>query len=55
MQWVRRRVRSRSRPRGADWIRSPVFWMLAGTFAMMSLSFMGLLPHFVPMLGDAGH
>jgi cyanate permease len=37
-----------------DWVRSPVFWMLAGTFAMMSLSFMGLLPHFVPMLGDAG-
>jgi cyanate permease len=37
-----------------DWIRSPIFWMLAGTFAMMSLSFMGLLPHFVPMLGDAG-
>lgn len=39
---------------GENWIRSPVFWMLAGTFAMMSLSFMGLLPHFVPMLGDAG-
>jgi MFS family permease len=38
----------------AEWIRSPVFWMLAGTFAMMSLSFAGLLPHFVPMLGDAG-
>jgi MFS family permease len=37
-----------------QWIRSPVFWMLAGTFAMMSLSFAGLLPHFVPMLGDAG-
>jgi cyanate permease len=37
-----------------DGIRSPIFWMLAGTFAMMSLSFMGLLPHFVPMLGDAG-
>ena len=34
--------------------RSPVFWMLAGTFALMSLSFMGLLPHFVPLLGDAG-
>ena len=41
-------------PAGVDWIRSPMFWMLAGTFAMMSLSFMGLLPHFVPMLGDAG-
>jgi MFS family permease len=38
----------------SNWVRSPVFWMLAGTFAMMSLSFMGLLPHFVPMLGDAG-
>lgn len=38
----------------ADWMRSPVFWMLAGTFAMMSLSFAGLLPHFVPMLNDAG-
>lgn len=37
-----------------QWIRSPVFWMLAGTFAMMSLAFAGLLPHFVPMLGDAG-
>lgn len=34
--------------------RTPVFWMLAGTFAVMSLSFMGLVPHFVPMLGDAG-
>jgi cyanate permease len=38
----------------SQWIRSPVFWMLAGTFAMMSLSFAGLLPHFVPMLQDAG-
>ena len=38
----------------AEWLRSPVFWMLAGTFAVMSLSFAGLLPHFVPMLGDAG-
>lgn len=38
----------------SDWLRSPVFWMLAGTFAMMSLSFAGLLPHFVPMLTDAG-
>lgn len=34
--------------------RSPVFWLLAGTFALMSLSFMGLVPHFVPLLGDAG-
>jgi MFS family permease len=40
--------------KGVDWVRTPVFWMLAGTFAMMSVSFMGLLPHFVPMLGDAG-
>lgn len=38
----------------ADWVRSPVFWMLAGTFAMMSLAFAGLLPHFVPMLNDGG-
>ena len=38
----------------AQWLRSPVFWMLGGTFAMISLSFMGLVPHFVPMLGDAG-
>jgi cyanate permease len=34
--------------------RSPVFWMLAGTFATLSVSFMGLVPHLVPMLGDAG-
>jgi cyanate permease len=34
--------------------RSPVFWMLCATFAVMSLSFMGLVPHFVPLLGDAG-
>jgi MFS family permease len=39
---------------GAQWLRSPVYWMLAGTFAMMSLSFAGLLPHLVPLLGDAG-
>jgi cyanate permease len=39
---------------GAPFYRLPVFWMLAGTFALMSLSFMGLVPHFVPMLGDAG-
>jgi MFS family permease len=36
------------------WLRTPVFWMLAGTFAMMSLSFAGLLPHLVPLLGDGG-
>lgn len=34
--------------------RSRVFWMLCGSFALMSLSFMGLVPHFVPLLGDAG-
>ena len=39
---------------GAPWVRSRVFWILAATFAMMSLSFGGLLPHFVPMLGDGG-
>jgi cyanate permease len=39
---------------GAPFYRMPVFWMLCGTFAVMSLSFMGLVPHFVPMLGDAG-
>jgi cyanate permease len=38
----------------APWIRARVFWTLAATFAMMSLSFGGLLPHFVPMLGDGG-
>jgi cyanate permease len=36
-----------------DWLRSRTFWTLAGTFAAMSLSFGGLLPHFVPMLLDA--
>jgi MFS family permease len=41
-------------PTADGWSRSPVFWMLAGTFAMMSLAFAGLLPHFVPMLNDAG-
>lgn len=39
---------------GSAFHRAPVFWMLAITFAVMSLSFMGLVPHFVPMLGDAG-
>ncbi len=38
----------------ATWLRSRVFWILAGAFAAMSLSFAGLLPHFVPMLGDNG-
>jgi MFS family permease len=37
-----------------EWLRSPTFWTLAATFAAMSLSFGGLLPHFVPMLMDAG-
>src|SRR5688572_30082768 len=37
-----------------EWLRSRVFWTLALTFAAMSLSFGGLLPHFVPMLMDAG-
>lgn len=36
------------------WARSRVFWTLAATFAAMSLSFGGLLPHFVPMLTDGG-
>ncbi len=38
----------------ATWLRSGVFWLLAGSFAAMSLAFTGLLPHFVPMLGDNG-
>jgi MFS family permease len=38
----------------SEWLRSRVFWTLALTFAAMSLSFGGLLPHFVPMLMDAG-
>jgi MFS family permease len=37
-----------------EWASSRVFWILAAASATMSLSFMGLLPHFVPMLGDAG-
>ncbi len=37
-----------------EWLRSRTFWILAATFAAMSLSFGGLLPHFVPMLLDAG-
>jgi MFS family permease len=41
-------------PPSRDWLRSPTFWILAGTFAAMSLSFGGLLPHFVPMLIDSG-
>jgi MFS family permease len=38
----------------SGWIRSRTFWVLAAGFAMMSLSFAGLLPHFVPMLLDGG-
>lgn len=38
----------------ATWLRSRVFWTLAAGFAAISLSFAGLLPHFVPMLGDNG-
>lgn len=30
------------------------FWAMAASFFLMSLSFSGLLPHFVPMLGDNG-
>lgn len=37
-----------------SWRRSRVFWIMAASFAMMSLSFAGLLPHFVPMLADGG-
>lgn len=36
------------------WARAPVFWILAAASAVMSVSFMGLLPHFVPMLLDGG-
>lgn len=36
------------------WVRSRVFWIMAATFGIMSLSFTGFLPHFVPMLTDAG-
>ena len=42
------------RPTQREWLRSRAFWTLAATFAAMSLSFGGLLPHFVPMLMDAG-
>lgn len=38
----------------APWMRSKIFWTMAASFAAMSLSFAGLLPHFVPMLGDHG-
>jgi cyanate permease len=45
---------TRASTQPATWLKSPVFWILAGAFAAMSLSFAGLLPHFVPMLGDNG-
>ena len=41
-------------PVNREWLRSRTFWTLAITFAAMSLSFGGLLPHFVPLLMDAG-
>jgi MFS family permease len=44
----------KEQPASREWLRSPTFWILAGTFAAMSLSFGGLLPHFVPMLIDSG-
>ncbi len=39
---------------GIKWARSRAFWTLAAASATMSLAFMGLLPHFVPMLMDSG-
>ena len=39
---------------GSEWVRSRAFWILAAASATMSLAFMGLLPHFVPMLMDSG-
>jgi hypothetical protein len=41
-------------PEGRPWLGSRTFWVLAATFALMSFSFGGLLPHFVPMLLDLG-
>lgn len=37
-----------------SWLRSRSFWIMAAASATMSLAFMGLLPHFVPMLMDGG-
>lgn len=37
-----------------DWLRSRAFWIMAAASGVMSLAFMGLLPHFVPMLMDGG-
>ncbi|MEG3089074.1 MFS transporter [Sphingomonas sp. PB4P5] len=45
------------RPQGADvagTLRSREFILLLAAFGMMALAFAGLLPHFVPMLRDAG-
>jgi MFS family permease len=42
----------RSEP--AHWVHSRTFWIMAAAFATMSLSFVGLLPHFVPLLTDTG-
>lgn len=39
---------------GTPWLISRTFWVLAATFSLMSFSFGGLLPHFVPMLLDLG-
>lgn len=39
---------------GRPWLASRTFWVLAATFSLMSFSFGGLLPHFVPMLLDMG-
>ena len=39
---------------GRPWLASRTFWLLAATFSLMSFSFGGLLPHFVPMLLDLG-
>ncbi|UUR09362.1 MFS transporter [Sphingomonas glaciei] len=38
----------------AEELRSPTFRLLLLSFGMMALAFAGLLPHFVPMLREAG-
>jgi MFS family permease len=48
------RVHESTASSSRDWVRSRVFWNLAAAFAMMAISFAGLLPHFVPMLIDGG-
>jgi MFS family permease len=47
-------ARGQPKAGSSGWVRSRVFWNLAAAFAMMALSFAGLLPHFVPMLTDGG-